>query len=91
MIHKVRNPFYCRRNQFAADGYPGQVLVIGIAASALKGETFRFCIGKNPKVYEARVDDIKAVGQAWINKKGKTVIIIPVECFKIIYKKPLTT
>ena len=83
MIHKVRNPFYCRTNQFLASGFPGQVLVVGIAVDALVGEIYRMTIGRNKKIYEAPVETIKFTGQAWINKKSKTVLIVPVDLFSI--------
>ena len=81
--HVVRNPFYCRHNQFARSGFDGQVLVVGISVDALVGETYQMTIGKrNKTIYEAPVADIKLMGQAWINPKGKTVIIAPVEIFQ---------
>ena len=81
MIHKVKNPFYCRYGQFAASGYEGQVLVVGIAVAALTGETYRMTIGKKPQVYEAPVSEIKMTGQIWISPKRKHVLITPVDLF----------
>lgn len=82
MIHKVRNPFYCRKDQFLPAGYPGQVLVVGILASALTGDIYRMTIGKQKdKVYEAETRAIKMTAQKWINKKGQTVMITPVDLF----------
>ena len=43
--------------------------------------TYKFKIGKNPKVYEGNVVMIKESGYLWENKKGKSVYIIPVEYF----------
>ena len=82
MIHKVRNPFYCRNNQFLQEGYLGQVLVVGIAVSALTGDTHTIRVGKNKTTLTASTADIKFKGQMWINKKGKKVLITPLDLFK---------
>jgi len=83
MIHIVKKPFYCRKDQFASAGFSGQVLVIGISMEALKTHNpYRFKIGNNPTVYSANSDIVLAIGQQWINKKNKTVIIIPVSLFQ---------
>jgi hypothetical protein len=79
--HKVRNPFFCRRNQFAMKGFPGQVLVVGILEDALQGENYRMKIGTNSTIYEAPVEIIKMTGQRWLNKKGQVVMITPVDLF----------
>ena len=81
-IHKVKNPFFCRHDQFALKGFPGQVLVVGIARDALKGDIYKMRIGTNPTVYEAAVADIMMAGFRWVNKKGKLVVITPVDLFK---------
>jgi len=81
-IHKVKNPFFCRKDQFAAKGFPGQVLVVGIALKALQGDIYRMRIGKDPAMYEAPVPEIMLNGSRWINKKGKPVVITPVDLFK---------
>ena len=78
MIHTVRNPFMCREGQFGK----GRKLVIGISLDALNGmNTYKFKIGKNPKIYEGDVAMIKDNGYLWINKQEKSVYIIPVEYF----------
>jgi hypothetical protein len=83
MIHTVRNPFYCRKNQFAEVGYKDQVLVIGIDKQALmKNNPYRFRIGKNPQVYTGDATVALKISQAWKNPKGKEVMIIPVDFFK---------
>ncbi len=80
-IHKVRNPFFCRRDQFAMKGFPGSVLVVGIALDALQGEIYKMRIGTNPTVYEAPTANIKMTGQKWLNRRGKVVVITPVDLF----------
>ena len=88
MIHTVRNPFFCRRGQFFSAGYPGQVLVVGIAAAALmKYNPYRFKIGKNLGVYFGDSIEALRIGQKWINKSGKEVYIVPVDFFKKEEKK----
>ena len=78
MIHTVRQPFMCREGQFGS----GRKLVIGISLDALNGmNTYKFKIGKNPKIYEGGVAMIKDNGYLWNNKEGKSVYIIPVEYF----------
>ena len=78
MIHTVRNPFMCREGQFGT----GRKLVVGISLDALNGmNTYKFKIGKNPKVYEGDVPMIKDNGYLWHNKEGKPVYIIPIEYF----------
>ena len=81
MIHTVRNPFMCREGQFGK----GRKLVIGISLDALNGmKTYKFKIGKNPKIYAGGVDMIKDYGNLWENRKGKSVYIIPVEYFNVL-------
>lgn len=80
-IHKVKNPFFCRRDQFAIKGFPGQVLVVGIALDALRGDLYKMRLGTNSTVYESPVTDILATGQKWLNRKGKVVLITPVDLF----------
>ena len=78
MIHTVRSPFMCREGQFCK----GRKLVVGISLDALNGmNTYKFKIGKNPKIYEGEVTMIKGDGDLWTNKQGKSVYIIPVEYF----------
>tara|TARA_Y100000310_G_scaffold334134_1_gene413153 strand:+ start:648 stop:896 length:249 start_codon:yes stop_codon:yes gene_type:complete len=78
MIHTVRSPFMCREGQFGK----GRKLVVGISLDALHGmNTYKFKIGKNPKIYEGGVTMIKESGYLWENNKGKSVYIIPVEYF----------
>lgn len=88
MIHTVRNPFFCRKDQFARAGYPGQVLVIGIDLHALQTHNpYEFKIGKNPVVYSGDSSVAVSIAQLWTNKRGKKVAIVPVEFFK---RKSLT-
>ncbi len=82
MIHKVKKPFYCRHDQFRGSGYPAQILVIGVLATALTGETHSITIGRSKKVLTANTAEIKAIGQGWMNRDGKIVLIAPVELFK---------
>ena len=80
MIHTVKQPFMCRKGQFG----DGQKLVIGISLDALYGmNTYKFKIGKSPKVYEGDVVMIKENGHLWNNRQVKSVYIIPVEYFEI--------
>ena len=81
-IHKVKNPFFCRKDQFAEKGIPGQVLVVGVALAALTGPTHKMMIGSSKDVYEAPVTDIQMMGQQWINPNGKPMLITPVQIFK---------
>lgn len=82
MIHTVRNPFYCRRDQFLAAGFPGSVLVIGIDVHALSTQNpYSFRIGKNPRVYTGDSMDALKIAYRWKNKKGKLVAIVPVDFF----------
>ena len=81
MIHTVRQPFMCKDGQFGK----GQKLVVGISLDALNGmSTYKFKIGKNPKIYEGDVIMIEKNGYLWKNKQGKSVYIIPVEMFEEI-------
>ena len=81
MIHTVRQPFMCRDGQFGK----GQKLVVGISLDALNGmSTYKFKIGRNPKIYEGDVIMIEKNGYLWKNKQGKSVYIIPVEMFEEI-------
>ena len=81
MIHTVRQPFMCRDGQFGK----GQKLVVGISLNALNGmSTYKFKMGKSPKVYEGDVIMIEKNGYLWKNKQGKSVYIIPVEMFEEI-------
>lgn len=83
--HKVNNPFFCKPGQFTAKGFPGQVLVIGIAHKALiNKETYTFTISKNPTVYEAPKSEILKVAHSWRNKRGELVLIVPVDLFSKI-------
>lgn len=86
-IHKVKNPFFCRMNQFASKGYPGRVLVVGIARDALREKEYKMQIGSNPAIYEAYSADILTVAHPWKNRKGKLVMITPVDLFKKIEKQ----
>ena len=62
MIHTVRNPFMCREGQFGK----GRKLVVGISLDALNNiNTYKFKIGKNPKIYEVDVAMIKQNGYLW--------------------------
>jgi hypothetical protein len=79
--HKVRNPFLCRDGQFAAKGYPGRILVVGIAHAALKGEYYRMKIGSNQTIYTAPVTEIMFTAHQWRNKSGKLVFITPLALF----------
>lgn len=88
MIHTVRNPFFCRRGQFFDVGYPGQVLVIGIAQQSLiKNNPYRFKIGKNPVIYSGDSNEVMRIGKKWLSPSGKEVYIVPVEFFKKEEKK----
>ena len=81
MIHTVRQPFMCRDGQFGE----GKKLVVGISLDALNGmSTYKFKIGRNPKIYEGDVIMIEKNGYLWKNKQGKSVYIIPVEMFEEI-------
>ena len=80
--HKVNNPFFCKPGQFTAKGFPGQVLVIGIAQKALiNKDVYRFTIGKNSTVYEAPKSEILRVCHSWRNRSGDLVLITPVDLF----------
>ena len=68
----------CREGQFGK----GRKLVVGISLDALNGmRTYKFKIGKSPKIYEGGVAMIKDSGYLWENKEGKIIYIVPVEYF----------
>lgn len=79
MIHTVKNPFYCRQNQFGKD----RELVVGIDYNALKKQDpYRIRIGKNSTILSAPKVDILRIAQKWTNPKGRTVLITPLRVFK---------
>jgi len=83
IIHKVRQPFLCREGQFT----PGQRdLCIGLDYQAIKNTSLFWCyLGKNTKThYEIDCADALKMGQPWKNKKGKTVVIVPLSIAKIV-------
>jgi len=82
MIHTVKNPFFCRKDQFKAAGFPGQVLVIGIDLYALQTHNpYAFRIGKSPTIYSGDSVSALQIAYLWINKRGRKVAIIPVGFF----------
>lgn len=85
-IHTVREPFLCRDGQFE-DGK--RSLCIGLDYNTLKRTNEFWCyLGKNKKVHY-EIEKVKAleIGQQWVNKKGKTVIIVPLSLFKAVVVK----
>jgi len=86
MTHTVQRPFFCRKDQFISEGYPGQVLCVGIEVNALQtNPIYKFRIGKNPEVYEGDSVIALQIADFWTNKKGRKVAIVPVEFFKKQY------
>lgn len=55
--------------------------MVGIALDALQGDIYKMRIGTNSTVYEAPVSDVLVTGQKWLNRKGKVVVITPVDLF----------
>lgn len=84
-IHTIRKPFLCRENQFGS----GRTLCVGLDYQTLKhNESFWCYLGHNKKVhYEIKSSEALRVGQVWKNPKGKSVIIIPLENFKMVVSK----
>jgi len=83
MIHTVKRPFMCRRDQFKSVGFPGSILAIGISVQALNSHNpYRFKIGENPTVYYGDSKSALAIAYMWTNRTGKTVAIIPVSFFQ---------
>jgi hypothetical protein len=83
IIHTVRQPFMCRVGQFEEGK---QSLCVGLDYKAIKStKTFWCYIGNNKKVHY-EIDSVEAlrIGQSWTNPKGRTVIIVPLSCFKKI-------
>lgn len=78
-IHVVRNPFYSRIGQFEEGK---QTLVVGIDKHALETQSpYKFRIGSNQTIYEADSSEVLTKGHLWTNKKGKVVVIVPVNLF----------
>lgn len=83
MIHTVRQPFMCRKDQFKKVGYPGQVLVVGIAVAALSSHNpYQFRIRNNQTIHSGNSQVALSIAYIWRNKTGKPVAIIPVDFFK---------
>ncbi len=88
-IHTVREPFLCRIGQFEPDK---RSLCIGLDYNTLKKTDEFWCyLGKNKKTHY-EIDKTKAleIGQTWTNKRGKTVIIVPLSLFKAVVAKDTT-
>lgn len=88
-IHTVRKPFYCREGQFR-DGK--RDLVVGISEEPLlqlkiEGtDNYCFKIGKSNTLWKGTINSILEVGQAWINKDNKKVLITPLYLFEEVTK-----
>ena len=86
-IHTVREPFLCREGQFEEGK---RSLCIGLDYQTLKKTPEFWCyLGTNKKThYEIRREDAMTAGQTWTNKRGKTVIIVPLSVFKSVVVEP---
>lgn len=83
VIHTVREPFLCREGQFEAGK---RTLCVGLDYQTIKRTSIFWCyLGKNKKThYEIESAEALRIGHQWKNPKGKTVIIVPLNAFKVI-------
>ena len=88
-IYRVNNPFMSRMDQFEAGK---RSLAIGLDIVALQtSSTYKCYLGKNNKVYY-QIDCVRGLELAqgykstWMNKKGRTVAILPIKDFERIEK-----
>ena len=81
-IHLVREPFMCRVGQFEENK---RTLCVGIEINALRmAGTYRCYLGANRKTsYEITYAKACEVGQIWVNKSNKQVLILPVTAFDV--------
>lgn len=86
-IHTVREPFLCREGQFEEGK---RSLCIGLDYNTLKKTKEFWCyLGANKSThYEIESAKALELGQTWTNKRGKTVIIIPLLSFKKVVVTP---
>lgn len=88
-IYRVNNPFMSREGQFEEGK---RSLVIGLDIVALQtSSTYKCYLGKNNKTYY-QIDCVRGLELAqgykstWMNKKGRTVAILPIKDFERIDK-----